>query len=91
MQKAFCPGETERSRRSSLGSVNGSIRKPGADQVALTPGPLVLSHCPDSPRHGEPVEIISAGVLTARSESESGGKILQPPDLPDQRSGSIPG
>lgn len=47
------------------GSVSGSIRRPGAGQVALTSGPLALNHCNDSPRHWEPVEIISSGPVSA--------------------------
>ena len=47
------------------GSVNGSIRRSGASQVALTSGPLALSHCNDTPRHWEPVEIISSGPESA--------------------------
>ncbi|CAJ1087093.1 hypothetical protein F2P81_001381 [Xyrichtys novacula] len=47
------------------GSVYGSIRRPDAGQVALTSGPLALDRCNDSPRHGEPVEIISSGPLSA--------------------------
>lgn len=53
------------SRLCMTGSVDSSIRKPGADQVALTSGPLVLSHCRDSPRHREPVEMISSGPVSA--------------------------
>ncbi|KAF0044852.1 hypothetical protein F2P81_001381 [Scophthalmus maximus] len=38
-----------------------SVRRPGTSQVTLTSGPLALNHCNDSPRHREPVEMISPG------------------------------
>lgn len=56
---------SSRQRLCMSGSVSGSIRNPGADQVAFTSGPLTLDHCNDSPCLREPVEIISSGPVSA--------------------------
>lgn len=57
--------QTAEPRLCMTGPVNGSIRRPGTGQVALTSGPLALNHCNDSPSHWEPVEIISSGPVSA--------------------------
>lgn len=70
LQWALCASEHSEQQTAELrlcmtGSVNGGIWRPGAGQVALTSGPLALNHCNDSPRHWEPVEIISSGPVSA--------------------------